>query len=334
MASDTAAAFTRKLGRSDIEVSAMGLGCWAIGGPMTFDGVPAGWGQVDDAESIRALHRSLDLGISLFDTADVYGCGHSERLLGRALADRRDRVVIATRVALLFDEQLRRAGGANVSPEYIRGPCEASLHRLGTDYIDLYQLHGALGAGGTAEDVVAVMEELVAAGKIRWYEASTDDPAVARIFAQGPHCAAMQQELNIFHGNDETLALCETFGQASINRTPLAMGLLTGKYQLDGKPSGDDVRLVTPHWDYFKDGAMEHWLAQLDAIRAVLTRGGRTLAQGTLGWIWARSPVTIPIPGFKTVAQVEENAGALQFGPLRPEQMAEIERLLGRAATV
>ena len=128
---------TRSLGRSGRMVSALGFGCWAIGGPWQSDGQPAGWGEVDDRESVAAIRRAVDLGVSLFDTADVYGCGHSERVLGRALAGVRDRVVVATKFGLVFDEQRRTSGGVDVSPAAIRRACEASLRRLGTDRIDL-----------------------------------------------------------------------------------------------------------------------------------------------------------------------------------------------------
>ncbi len=326
-----AATLTRRLGRSGLDVSAMGVGCWAIGGPFTFNGRPAGYGAVDDAESVRAIHAALDLGVTLFDTADVYGCGHSERVLGRALAGRRDRVLVATKFGLRFDEATREGGGADASPAHIRRACEASLRRLGTDRIDLYQLHGGVEEPEGAADVIATLEDLVAEGKVRFYGPSVDDPAIASAFAEAPHCVAVQQQLNVFDGSAETLAVCEEHGLASINRSPLAMGLLTGKYAPGVRvPPPGDVRRDTPHWDYFDDDTMPGWTARLEAVRGVLTDGGRTLAQGALGWIWARSPVTIPIPGFKTVAQVEENAGALRHGPLRPEQMAEIDRLLGR----
>ena len=125
--------FTRYLGRSGIAVSAMGLGCWAIGGPIWRDGEPRGWGDVDDAESIRAIHRALELGITFFDTADVYGAGHSERILGRALAARRAQVVIATKFGNTFDEATRTGTGSDASPAYIRRACDASLRRLQTD---------------------------------------------------------------------------------------------------------------------------------------------------------------------------------------------------------
>src|SRR5512138_293769 len=132
---------TRRLGRSGIEVSAMGLGCWAIGGPFWAGELPLGWGEVDDKESINAIHAALDLGVTFFDTANVYGAGHSECVLGQALEGRRAHAVIATKFNAIFDETTRQVTGADTSPAGIRKACEDSLRRLNTDYIDLYQFH-------------------------------------------------------------------------------------------------------------------------------------------------------------------------------------------------
>ena len=155
----------RTLGRSGIKVSAIGIGCWAIGGPYTNDGRPVGWGNVDDAESIRAIQRALDLGVNFIDTANVYGCGHSERVVGKAIRDRRDEVVIATKFGYTFDEDARICTGSCGDPEYIRSACDASLKRLGTDHIDLYQFH--IGRHDDGAAVREVLEGLVKAGKIR-----------------------------------------------------------------------------------------------------------------------------------------------------------------------
>jgi aryl-alcohol dehydrogenase-like predicted oxidoreductase len=182
----------RNLGMNGPEISAMGLGCWAIGGPFQFDGRPAGWGDVDDEESVRAIRRALEIGVTFFDTADVYGCGRSERVLGRALKGRREEAVVATKFGLLFDEEARTGSGADVSPAYIRKACEASLRRLGTDYIDLYQLHAGVEDAAGAHRIIEVLEGLVTEGKIRAYGASVDTPALARTFAEGPHCIAIQ----------------------------------------------------------------------------------------------------------------------------------------------
>jgi aryl-alcohol dehydrogenase-like predicted oxidoreductase len=317
--------FKRQLGKSGIQVSAMGLGCWAIGGPFWREGQPLGWGQVNDAESIRAIRWALDLGITLFDTADVYGCGHSERILGRALAGNRDRAVIATKFGRVFDEQTRQITGEDARPEYVRRACDASLRRLSTDYIDLYQLHLGNYDLQRAQEVRHVLEELVIAGKIRYYGWSTDDSDRAHVFAQGPHCVAIQHRLNLFEDNPRMLELCQEFDLASVNRSPLAMGLLTGKFNAESRLPDDDVR---HGWDLRQDAVAER-LLKLQALREALTRDGRTLAQAALAWLWAHSPRTIPIPGFKSVQQVTENVGALRFGPLSDEQMEQINVLLG-----
>jgi aryl-alcohol dehydrogenase-like predicted oxidoreductase len=288
---------------------------------------------VDDDESIRAIQRALELGITLFDTADAYGAGHSERVLGRALAAHRDEVVISTKFGLQFDEATQTGGGADASPAYVRRACEASLRRLGTDRIDLYLLHNGVDDRAAAAVVVDVLEELVAEGKVRFYGSAVETPEIAEALADGPHCVAVQQQLNVFGANDQALALCEERGLAALARSPLAMGLLSGKYRPGGPmPAADDVRRDTPHWDYFDDHAFPTWSARVDAIREALTSDGRTLVQGALAWIWARSPVAIPIPGFRTAAQIEENAGALAAGPLDPSAMAAVDAALGRGS--
>lgn len=323
------AVMTRTLGRSGLEVSALGLGSWAIGGPFWAQGEARGYGQVDDAESQRAIHRALDLGINFFDTADVYGTGHSERILGQALSKRRSSVIIATKFGNLFDEETRQITGTIDRPQtQIRRACEASLGRLQTDYIDLYQLHKGDYALDGAVEVREVLEQLVSEGKIRYYGWSTDDAERALLFAQGVHCTAIQTQLNIFESHPGILSVCEEHNLASINRGPLAMGLLSGKYTSVEQVGQDDIRRTQLEWNYFNNERMTHLLRQLDKVREILTSDGRTLAQGALAWIWARSPSTLPIPGFKTVKQVEENAAALQFGPLTTQQMSQIEQLL------
>jgi aryl-alcohol dehydrogenase-like predicted oxidoreductase len=323
----------RILGRSGIEVSPMGLGCWAIGGPFWDGETPLGWGEVDDEESIRAIHAGIDLGITLFDTANVYGAGHSERVLGRAVAGIRSRVVIATKFNAVFNETTRQVTGSDTSPEGIRAACEASLRRLDTDYIDLYQFHDNGFPPEKAGPVREILEGLVEAGKIRAYGWSTDFPDRVEVFAQGPGCAAIQLQLNVLDNNPAVIALCEKYDLAALNRGPLAMGLLTDKYSAKTNLAADDVRgKKSPEWmKYFKDGKPNsEWLNKRDAVRAILASNGRSVAQGALAWLWAYSPKTLPIPGFRTVAQVKENASAIQFGPLMKDQMEEIDRLLDR----
>ena len=325
--------FTRKLGRSGIEISALGMGCWAIGGPFWAGETPLGWGEVDDEESLRAIQRALDLGVNFFDTADVYGAGHSEKILARAFAGKRDQVVIATKFSGVFDEETRQITGSSAEPDYIRQACEASLRRLDTDYIDLYQFHDNGYPAEKAEPVREALEGLVKAGKIRAYAWSTDFPDRAEVFAQGENCTAIQFQLNVLDDNAAVINLCEKYNLAAINRGPLAMGLLTGKYTANTKPASNDVRgEKSPEWmSYFKDGMPNpEWLQKMEAVREVLTSGGRTLAQGALAWLWGRSEQTIPIPGFRTVAQVEDNCGALQFGPLTAAQIQEVDHILAR----
>ncbi|MDQ0897678.1 MULTISPECIES: aldo/keto reductase [unclassified Paenibacillus] len=324
----------RKLGRSGIEVSALGIGGWAIGGPWhdAQTGEPFGWGDVDDQESIAAIHCAIDNGITFIDTSDNYGAGHSERVIGQALKGRRSEVTLATKFGFVTNEQTKEATGQNASRAYIKQACEASLRRLDTDYIDLYQFHLGDYPVHLAQEVLEVLEELVTEGKIRFFGWSTDLPDRARFFAQSPYCAAIQHDMNLFLDNAEMIRLCEKHHLASINRGPLAMGLLTGKYS-------DVVTVADPKdirhrndldWlTYFKDGVPSStMIRQLMSIRDILTSNGRTLTQGALAYLWARSETTLPIPGFRKVKQVTENAKALEFGPLTQTQVQQIQQLM------
>lgn len=314
---------TRPLGKSGVEVSAIGFGSWAIGGPHWRNGAPIGWGEVDDAESVAAINAALDGGISFFDTADVYGCGHSERILAKALGARHDDVVIATKFGYTYDEETRESPGQDASPQAVRNACEASLRRLERDVIDVYLFHLGDYPIAAADDVIATLESLVDEGKIRSFGWSTDDADRAEYIAQHAHCAAIEQAFNLFSGDAATLDVCERYGLASIVRSPLAMGLLTGAVTKSREFSGSDLR---SSWDL--DGDKGRQLEALGAIRGVLTEGGRTLTQGALGWLLARSSAFVPVPGIRTVKQAEENAGALQTGALSTEQMARVDGIL------
>jgi aryl-alcohol dehydrogenase-like predicted oxidoreductase len=323
----------RSLGRSGITVSALGAGCWAIGGPFWAGDDPHGWGEVDDEESVAAVHAALDAGITFFDTADVYGAGHSERILARALRGHRDDVVIATKFGNLFDERTRQVTGQVTSGGQVRPACLASLDRLGTDRIDLLQFHLNDHPLDAAAEIRDACEALVTEGLVRAYGWSTDFPDRAEVFAAGPHCATVQLALNVFEDNPAVLSVADRHDLAAINRGPLAMGLLTGKYSTSAVLDTADVRYRAPSWlRWFRDGRADPaFLGRLESIREILTSDGRTLAQGALAWLWARSPRTVPIPGFRTVAQVTENAGAMAHGPLTPDQMHEIDGLLERS---
>jgi len=319
---------TRKLGWSDLDVSPLGLGCWAIGGPTQYQGRQFGWGEIDEDEAIRAIHIALDAGVTFFDTADIYGAGHSERILGRALAGRRHQALIATKFGLTFDEYSQHMTGTDASPAYILQACEASLRRLQTDYIDLYQFH--IGEYDPAQigPVLEALDRLVLEGKIRYYSWGTN-PEGARLFAARAHCPAVQFGMTMFtmfSDAAEMLAFCDEYDLAAIINGPLGKGLLTGKFDAAARFPSTDLRHQRG-WN-LRDGPLAKQRQALEQLRDILTSDGRTLAQAALGALWARSERTVPIPGFKTVAQVTENVGALQFGPLGPQQMSAIAALV------
>ncbi len=322
---------TRQLGNSGIEISAMGLGTWAIGGPFWDGTTPLGWGEIDDDESLRAIRVGIDAGINFFDTADVYGAGHAERILGKALKPMRDKIIIATKFGNCFDETSKQVTEQNASPAYIRHACEASLSRLQSDYIDLYQFHINDYDPEKAVEVRETLEALVQEGKIRTYAWSTDSVEAARVFAEGKHCVAIQHEINVISDAPAMIDFVEQHNLASINRGPLAMGLLTGKYTAETRPSDSDVRSMhAPEWmRFFKDGRPNpEWLQKVEAVGDVLRSEGRSMAQGAIAWLWGRSAQTIPIPGFRRSAQVVDLQGALEHGPLIAEQMQAIQDIL------
>ncbi|MEO5805843.1 aldo/keto reductase [Devosia sp.] len=320
----------RRLGRSGIATSAIGMGCWAIGGHFTLDGKPDGWGDIDDAQSIRAIAVALEMGGTLFDSADAYGTGHSEAILGQALAGRRADVVIATKFGFTYDASRKALLATDVSPTYIEQALAASLQRLGTDYLDLYQIHVGDLADSVADATGEALERQVALGKIRAWGWSTDSAAAAGRMTKFPHFTAVQQELNVFHDGPDLLALCAQENLASLNRSPLAMGMLTGKFSVQSRLAASDVRAAGHSWVRFFAGGRPRpeVVRRVEAIRELLQTGGRTPAQGALGWILARSPHTLPIPGFKTEAQVRDNLGALDKGPLPTAVMGEIDTVL------
>ncbi len=325
----------RKLGKSGIEVSAIGLGCWAIGGPWDFCGGPAGWGIVDDAESERAIQKAIDYGVNFFDTALNYGCGHSERVLGKAIRGKRDKVVIATKFGYSVDERAKCVipygeieDESNVAP-HVRADAERSLSNLGVDYIDVYLLHVWGLSIDRALEVRRELDLLVSEGKIRTYGWSTDRLDAFREFANAPAFSVVEQQFSVLDGNAELLEHCAAERIASVIRGPLAMGLLTGKFSAQTTFAENDFRnKVSWHPGFDQGKPRKEWLDALASVREILTSGGRTLAQGALAWLWARGENAIPIPGFRTVAQAEENARAMDKGPLTAGQMTEVKRIL------
>ncbi|HVF24712.1 MAG TPA: aldo/keto reductase [Anaerolineales bacterium] len=322
----------RTLGRSKLEVSALGMGCWAIGGPWTWaqpgnEPFPAGWGNTDDDESIRAIHAALDMGVDFFDTAANYGAGHSEVVLGRALKGKRDKVVIATKFGHLVNEEKKTVyGDASQIIKNVRTDIENSLRRLQTDVIDIYQLHEGGYDPKLALEMQPVLEELAFSGKIRWYGWSTDVVDSARQFAAGVHCTSIQFRLNAIYDNAEMRKVCADFDLAGINKDPLNKGVLTGKFSSTSTFPDNDIRSRAD----FSDPEMVKRLTIVDEIRDILTSDGRTMAQGALAYIWALDERMVPIPGFKSVQQVKDNAGALEFGPLTETQVKEIQTIVGK----
>lgn len=323
----------RRLGKSGIEVSALGFGCWAIGGPFTMFGQADGWGEVDDRESVRAIRRAVDLGVNFFDTADAYGTGHSEEVLGEALRGMRDRVVIATKGGFVHDRAARALIGEDTTPAYIRGALEASLLRLRTDYVDLYQIHNGAMPPEHFEPLFHELDKLAAEGKIRAYGWSTWSAENVEAFALKTRGAAIQTKANLLSYDGAASDACARHGLACLCNAPLGMGLLSGKFSAQTRFPPDDVRGAAHRWtEYFENGEVKaEFLVRLEGVREILRSGGRTVAQGALTWLWAKSEGNIPIPGFKSVRQAEENAAAMAFGPLGKAQMDEIETLLGGA---
>jgi len=323
---------TRILGKSKLEVSALGMGCWAIGGPWTWDQpggtpFPAGWGTTDDDESIRAVHAALDMGVNFFDTAANYGAGHSEVVLGQALKGKRDKVVIATKFGHIVNEEKKTVyGDPDQIIKNVRTDVENSLRRLQTDYIDIYQLHEGGYEPNLALELQVVLEELVSAGKVRWYGWSTDIFENARAFADGEHCTSIQFRLNAIYDNVDMRKVCADFDLAGINKDPLNKGILTGKFNTTTKFPANDIRSRS---DY-SDPEVAKRFKLVDELRDIFTSNGRTMAQGALAYIWGLDDRMVPIPGFKSVKQVQDNAGAMEFGPLTEAQVKEIQEIVGK----
>jgi aryl-alcohol dehydrogenase-like predicted oxidoreductase len=315
----------RRLGKSGIRVSPLGLGTARMAGLGWRDDVAPPDPSQATREAVRQIQAAVDLGVTLFDTAESYGRGLSERVLGEALRGRREDVVVVTKFAEdpipdQEDPWLLDAGA-------VTRACEGSLRRLGVECLDLYLLHRRDYPLERAPALIEVLEGLVRAGKIRYYGWSTDDVERARLFARGEHCTAIEHRLNVFNDNAAMLDLCREQDLASLNRVPLLMGVLTGRWSPDTRLEESD-----PRAPWFEHEDFRKVVACAQQIEPYLTGDGRSVAQGALGWIWARSPLAIPLPGFRTLEQVQALAQARQFGPLPPDAMraiAERVRLAG-----
>lgn len=309
----------------------IGMGCWAIGGPFWSGDTPVGYSGVDDNESIRAVHAAWEAGVRLFDTSAVYGAGHSEEILGAALVGRPDAVVVS-KFGHSFDPVLRQMTGPRFDPAYVRWSVTESLRRLRRERIDVMLLHLNELAPQTAIPAFDTLDLLIEAGHIGGYGWSTDFPSSVENFAHRPGFSTVQHSMNIFFDAPSMCRTAAKSGLTQLIRSPLAMGVLTGKFSEGRKVPRDDVRSVPADWQgYFENSqARPELTQQIDAIRELLTTGGRTLGQGALSWLLAKGENINPIPGAKTAKQATENAAAMDFGPLPDSIMAEIEIILQR----
>jgi aryl-alcohol dehydrogenase-like predicted oxidoreductase len=283
----------------DLEVSRIGLGAMGMSGSYG--------AATDEAESIRTIHRALDLGVTFLDTAEVYGRGHNEELVGRAIKDRRDQVVLATKFGLISHTG-RAAGRPDSSPASIRAAVEGSLARLGTDHIDLYYQH-RVDPSTPIEDTVGTMAELVAEGKIRHLglsEAWVDN--IRRAHAVHP-ITALQSEYSLWTRDpeQEVLPVLRELGIGFVPYSPLGRGFLTGQIRsLDDLEDGD-FRKTNPR---FEGENFRHNLSVAEEVRQIAAEAGATPAQVALAWLLAQGTDLAPIPGTKRVARLEENVAA------------------------
>lgn len=307
----------------------LGMGCWPIGGAMFSGNTSLGYSNADDAMSIRTIHAALDGGITLFDTAAAYGAGHSERLLGQALEGRSD-VTIVTKVGIPINEIEKSLRFDTPRRDDIMPAIDACLGRLKRDRIDLLLLHPNETSITDAVPIFDVMEHAVRAGKIGGFGWSTDISDNVTAMAQRPNFTAVEHAMNVFFDAAQMQATLTDLNMTALIRSPLAMGVLGGKYGAGVRLDADDIRASNEPWmEYFRDGEINPaFLAKLEAVRDLLSTGGRTLVQGALGWIWAKNPRNIPIPGARTVDQITGLAEALAFGPLGAATMVEIDGLI------
>jgi aryl-alcohol dehydrogenase-like predicted oxidoreductase len=288
------------LGSQGLTVSRQGLGCM---------GMSEFYGPGDDAESIATIHRALELGVTLLDTSDIYGPHTNERLVGRAIADRRDEVVLATKFGILRDPDDPRKRGVDGRPEYVRQACEASLQRLGLDHIDLYYQH-RVDPNTPIEETVGAMAELVTAGKVRFLglsEAAVE--TIRRAHAVHP-ISALQSEYSIWaRGVEaEVLPTLRELGIGLVPYSPLGRGFLTGKVRSLEQLADDDFRRTQPR---FQGENLEANVAIVERVDALAAEKEVTPAQVALAWVHAQGDDLVPIPGTKRRAYLEENVGAL-----------------------
>lgn len=317
----------RALGTSGLKVSALGLGCM---------GMSEFYGAQDDAESIATIHRASELGITLLDTADMYGVGKNEELLGRALKGRREQFVLATKFGVVRSAvpatsaaggQMPHVRGIDGRPEYVRAACEASLKRLDVDVIDLYYQH-RVDPSTPIEETVGAMADLVRRGLVRTLGLSEASPATLRRAAKVHPIAALQTEYSLWSRDpeDEILATCRELGVAFVAYSPLGRGFLTGEIKAFEDLAPDDYRRISPRFQG------ENFQKNLDLVRQIqqIAEAKRcTPAQLALAWVLAQGEDIIPIPGTKRTRYLEQNVGALDV-TLTAEDLSRIDAVAPR----
>lgn len=318
----------------DQNISPLGMGCWPIGGTMYAGDQSVGYTRTDDDTSVRTIHAALAGDIRVFDTAAAYGAGHSECLLGRALQQHPDTIVIS-KIGIGIDESSRQLSFGPFASEAVAPAIDGSLRRLKRDRIDVILLHLNDLSAAEAEPIFNELDRMKERGKIRAYGWSTDYSASAAAMAAREHFVAVEFAMNVFFDAPRMQKVAREHGLHALIRSPLAMGLLSGKYDSSTVMPSDDIRASGADWlQYFRDGRVNpDFMKTLDAIRELLTTDGRTLVHGALGWLWAQADTNIPIPGARTPEQIEGIASALSKGALPVAVIAEIEGLVDRDPT-
>lgn len=313
----------RPLGRTGLIVSEIGFGGWAVGGAMEAAGVPLGWGRTSDEESLAAIRKARDLGVTFFDTADSYGSGRSESLLGLVLGRRRQDSVIATKVG-----NVRTSSGdvkKDFSKRHMFLAIDGSLKRLRTDYVDLYQVHNPALDDLRREELQEAMDMLQSWGKIRYWGVSVSTPEEGIEIVRNRWGYALQVLYNVLNQAParELFPLAQELGYGIIARVPLASGLLTGKFRHDSVFTTDDIRqnFLTPR-------RLQEALEKVDEVKSIVGGATRTLAEAALKFVLAERAVSTAIPGAKSVHQVEANVVG-SGEPLPPAIVQKLRDRLG-----
>jgi aryl-alcohol dehydrogenase-like predicted oxidoreductase len=312
-----------KLGSQGAVVSRMGLGCM---------GMSDFYGERNDQESAATLLRSLDLGMTFLDTADTYGIGDNEELIGKTIRGRRNEVFLATKFANIRTKENPNHWSISGKPEYVRSACDASLKRLGIDYIDLYYQH-RVDPNVPIEDTVGAMAELVKAGKVKYLGLSEASPATIRRAHKVHPITALQTEYSVWerHVEEKILPTVRELGIGFVAYSPLGRGFLTGAITKRSQLGESDSRFQ--RMPRFADEALDQNLALVERVRAIAKRRGATPGQLALAWVLAKGNDVVPIPGTKRRKYLEENAAAADI-KLTPVEVAELEAAVPSAEII